>query len=158
MSLAVAVQMDPIEQINFAGDSTFALMLEAAGPRPSALPLHTGQIDLGRSRHHRRGRGNHGRETGPAIILACKSRAARTRRGRCRAAAARSAVRSRLYHLDPSARAVAVARAGRQRSGLRPQRAGKAVRDGISAIHAGNVDHAAKRRRSTPFSNNTARS
>jgi glutathione synthase len=30
MSLAVAVQMDPIEGINFAGDSTFALMLEAA--------------------------------------------------------------------------------------------------------------------------------
>ncbi|MGC2050528.1 MAG: glutathione synthase, partial [Methylovirgula sp.] len=29
MSLAVAVQMDPIEGINFAGDSTFALMLEA---------------------------------------------------------------------------------------------------------------------------------
>jgi glutathione synthase len=29
MSLAVAVQMDPIERINFAGDSTFALMLEA---------------------------------------------------------------------------------------------------------------------------------
>ncbi len=30
MSLVVAVQMDPIEAINFAGDSTFALMLEAA--------------------------------------------------------------------------------------------------------------------------------
>ncbi len=30
MSLAVAVQMDPLERINFAGDSTFALMLEAA--------------------------------------------------------------------------------------------------------------------------------
>jgi glutathione synthase len=30
MSLAVAVQMDPIEGINYAGDSTFALMLEAA--------------------------------------------------------------------------------------------------------------------------------
>ncbi|MGP8231375.1 MAG: glutathione synthase [Methylovirgula sp.] len=29
MSLAVAVQMDPVEKINFAGDSTFALMLEA---------------------------------------------------------------------------------------------------------------------------------
>lgn len=29
MSLTVAVQMDPIEKINIAGDSTFALMLEA---------------------------------------------------------------------------------------------------------------------------------
>lgn len=30
MSLTVAVQMDPIERINIAGDTTFALMLEAA--------------------------------------------------------------------------------------------------------------------------------
>ena len=29
MSLTVAVQMDPIENIKIAGDSTFALMLEA---------------------------------------------------------------------------------------------------------------------------------
>ena len=29
MSLTVAVQMDPLEQINISGDSTFALMLKA---------------------------------------------------------------------------------------------------------------------------------
>ena len=29
MALTVAVQMDPIEKINIAGDSTFALLLEA---------------------------------------------------------------------------------------------------------------------------------
>ena len=29
MSLSVAVQMDPIEHIKIAGDSTFALLLEA---------------------------------------------------------------------------------------------------------------------------------
>ena len=29
MSLTVAVQMDPLESIGIAGDSTFALMLEA---------------------------------------------------------------------------------------------------------------------------------
>jgi glutathione synthase len=29
MALKVAVQMDPIERINVAGDSTFALLLEA---------------------------------------------------------------------------------------------------------------------------------
>ena len=29
MPLTVAVQMDPIERINIAGDTTFALMLEA---------------------------------------------------------------------------------------------------------------------------------
>ena len=40
MSLAVAVQMDPIEKINFAGDSTFALMLEA-GKRGHTLYHYT---------------------------------------------------------------------------------------------------------------------
>ena len=29
MTLRVAVQMDPIEAVNIAGDSTFALMMEA---------------------------------------------------------------------------------------------------------------------------------
>ncbi len=29
MSLTVAVQMDPLESINIAGDSTFAIMLKA---------------------------------------------------------------------------------------------------------------------------------
>ena len=29
MALTVAVQMDPLDQINIAGDSTFALMLSA---------------------------------------------------------------------------------------------------------------------------------
>ena len=29
MTMRVAVQMDPMAQINFAGDSTFALMIEA---------------------------------------------------------------------------------------------------------------------------------
>ena len=29
MSLTVAVQMDPLDQINIAGDSSFALMLAA---------------------------------------------------------------------------------------------------------------------------------
>ncbi len=32
MALSVAVQMDPIESIDIAGDSTFALMLEAEHP------------------------------------------------------------------------------------------------------------------------------
>ena len=51
MSLTVAVQMDPIEKINIAGDSTFALMLEAQarGHRlccytPDRLSLADGKI------------------------------------------------------------------------------------------------------------------
>jgi glutathione synthase len=51
MSLTVAVQMDPIEKVNIAGDSTFALMLEAArrGHRlfyytPDKLSLWEGRV------------------------------------------------------------------------------------------------------------------
>jgi glutathione synthase len=51
MTLSVAVQMDPIERINIAGDSTFALMLEAQarGHRlfyytPDALSLVDGRL------------------------------------------------------------------------------------------------------------------
>jgi glutathione synthase len=51
MALNVAVQMDPIDKINIAGDSTFALLLEARarGHRlsyytPDKLSLHDGRI------------------------------------------------------------------------------------------------------------------
>ena len=51
MSLSVAVQMDPIQSINIAGDSTFAIMLEAQarGHRlfyyePRALSLDAGRL------------------------------------------------------------------------------------------------------------------
>ncbi|MBV9426952.1 MAG: glutathione synthase, partial [Bradyrhizobiaceae bacterium] len=40
MGLSVAVQMDPIERINIAGDSTFALLLEAQA-RSHALAYYT---------------------------------------------------------------------------------------------------------------------
>ena len=49
--LEIAVQMDPLERINFAGDSTFALMLEAKsrGHRlwfytPDLLSLDGGRV------------------------------------------------------------------------------------------------------------------
>ena len=51
MSLTVAVQMDPIEKIRIAGDSTFALLLEAQarGHRllyytPDRLSMRDGQV------------------------------------------------------------------------------------------------------------------
>jgi len=40
MALNVAVQMDPIERINVAGDSTFALLLEAQA-RGHSLSYYT---------------------------------------------------------------------------------------------------------------------
>ena len=51
MSLKVAVQMDPVERINIAGDSTFALMLEAQARghelswyTPETLSMRDGRI------------------------------------------------------------------------------------------------------------------
>jgi glutathione synthase len=51
MALKVAVQMDPIERISIAGDTTFALMLEAAARghdlvyyRPEQLSLRDGRV------------------------------------------------------------------------------------------------------------------
>ena len=51
MALQVAVQMDPIEKISIAGDTTFALMLEAAARghalhyyRPENLSLRDGRV------------------------------------------------------------------------------------------------------------------
>ena len=51
MSLTVAVQMDPIEKIRIAGDSTFALLLEAQarGHRllyytPDRLSMRDGKV------------------------------------------------------------------------------------------------------------------
>ncbi|MFI5013440.1 MAG: glutathione synthase [Hyphomicrobiales bacterium] len=51
MSLIVAVQMDPIERINVASDSTFALMLEAKARghsllvyTPDKLSMHNGKV------------------------------------------------------------------------------------------------------------------
>ncbi len=55
MSLTVAVQMDPIERIDIAGDTTFALMLEARRPRTSPLLLHARPALLARRRRRRRG-------------------------------------------------------------------------------------------------------
>jgi len=54
MTLTVAVQMDPLDQINIAGDSTFALMLsaQARGHRlyhylVDALTYHDGRVSAG---------------------------------------------------------------------------------------------------------------
>ena len=46
MSLTVAVQMDPIENVNIAGDSTFALMLEAQARGHRLLHYHHATLAL----------------------------------------------------------------------------------------------------------------
>jgi len=46
MSLRVAVQMDPIESINIAGDSSFALMLSAQARGHSLWEYHVDSLTL----------------------------------------------------------------------------------------------------------------
>ena len=68
MALTVAIQMDPIERIDIAGDSTFALGARGAGARPRAALLRAARSDLARdqargarasARVARRSRGDH---------------------------------------------------------------------------------------------------
>ena len=47
MSLRIAVQMDPLESINIAGDSTFALMLSAQARGHELLHYDVGSLTLG---------------------------------------------------------------------------------------------------------------
>ena len=78
MSLRVAVQMDPIERINIAGDSTFALMLEAQERGHSLVLLHArAALDAGRARR-RQVRPRARCATSPAIIHARRAPTAST--------------------------------------------------------------------------------
>ena len=147
MTLNVAVQMDPIERINIAGDSTFALLLEAQTARPRALPIT--------------------RPTGSRCATArCSRRCSRSRCATSRATispwASRRASSSPTFDVvllrqDPpfdlayitthaSARAHPSQDAGGQRSGAGAQRAGKDLRHGISRPDAADADHPRPRR------------
>jgi glutathione synthase len=55
MSLKVAVQMDPIQSIDIAGDSTFALMLEAQSRGHRLFHYHVNALALRGGRLHARG-------------------------------------------------------------------------------------------------------
>jgi glutathione synthase len=106
MSLRVAVQMDPLEGINLAGDSTFALMLSAQERghslyhyRPEDLSWADGRLWAGAfpvTVRRRRGK------PFPLRRLQYSRPRPRRRRG---ADAPGPAVRPRLHHRDPPARA-----------------------------------------------------
>ncbi len=139
--LEVAVQMDPLEQINFAGDSTFALMLEAKrrGHRlwfytPDQLSLEAGGVTA-------RAQEIAVFDEPGALLRTRRDARARSLDDGRGAAAAGPALRSRLYHLDAFSRARRRARARRQRSRQRAQRAGKTLRDGVRRSDAADADH-----------------
>ena len=46
MALSVAVQMDPVQSIDIAGDSTFAMMLEAQARGHSLFTYHPDNLSL----------------------------------------------------------------------------------------------------------------
>ena len=77
MSLAVAVQMDPIETVNLAGDSTFAIMLgaQARGHRlwhylATDLTYESGRVRTrARPLSVQRVAGEHFRWTGEPVVL-----------------------------------------------------------------------------------------
>ena len=145
MKLNVAVQMDPIARINIRGNSTFALLLEAQ-KRGHSLSYYTpdklslrgeelvAPVQLLTVRD----------EVGDHFTLGEPKREPLTSFRRDPAAAG-PAVRSRLHHLDAFPRTHPSQDAGRQQSGQRAQRAGKAVRDELSASDAADADLARPR-------------
>ena len=73
-------------------------------------------------------------------------------RGRCRADAAGSALRPRLYHRHPPARADRAPDPGGQRPRQRPQRARKGLRARLRALHAADAGHARRSTKRAPSS------
>ena len=140
MPLTVAVQMDPIARIRIAGDSTFALLLEAQARGHRLLHYTPDRLRLNGSRVEtiaepltvKDVEGDHARLGEP--------RPRRPGDRRCRASPPGPAVRFILHNDDASARAHSPEDAGRQRSAQRPRRAGKAVRHGLSRADAADPD------------------
>ena len=142
MPLTVAVQMDPLETINIAGDSTFAIML--AGQARGHRLFHYAAGDLSY---------RDGRLTAPARPVTVQRAVGghhrygdwqvhrSRRRGGRGADAAGSAVRSGLHHRHPPAGTDPGRDAGGQRSGRGAQRARKAVRARLCAVHAADAHH-----------------
>ena len=116
MPLTVAVQMDPIARIRIAGDSTFALLLEAQARGHRLLHYTPDRLRLAGSPRRDDGRtaDGQGRRGRPCAPRGAEAR--RPRQRRRRAPSPGPAVRSRLCHDDASARAHPARHARRQRS------------------------------------------
>ena len=114
----------------------FNLRAAAGGAeaRPRIVLLHPGQAFAARRRGRGPGPGADRARRGRRSFYPRRAEARTARRVRRDPAAAGSAIRSRLHHLDAFARAPAPQNAGGERPGGRPQRAGKAVRDEFPAI------------------------
>ena len=150
MSLAVAIQMDPIEAININGDSHLRPGARGADARPRPVSLPAARPDPARTAgvyaHAQplRGAAREGQPRHPG-----RRRDARPRHARRRADAPGPALRHGLHHRDAPARARPSQDAGRQRPGPGAQRAGKAVRHAFPRADAADADHVATGARST---------
>ena len=145
MSLTVAVQMDPLETIGIAGDSTFALMLKAQERGHRLFHYLAEDLSYEDGRVRARARPVTVQRVAGDHFSAGEFADARPRRRRRRRAdAAGPAVRHRLHHRHLSARADRQRDAGRQRPARGPRRARKVVRARFRALHAADDDHAAR--------------
>src|SRR3982751_4131780 len=147
MPLRVAVQMDRLETINIAGDSTFALMLSAQ-ERGHKLYHHLaddltwqdGRLYAGAHEVSVKAlAGDHFRIGEFAILDLGRDVGGADAPG--------SAVRPRLHHRDAPARADSGRNAGRQRSRRRAQCAGKGLGARFRTIYAADDGDAVARRR-----------
>ena len=141
MSLAVAIQMDPLETVDIDGDSSFALALEAQSPRPRALPLSAAPAELPPGPHRRHRPAVRGP---PRARQPCQLRGARDHRPRDHGRdpdAPGPALQPRLHLGHAPARPHPPADAGGQRPAPCPQRAREAVRHPVRRADAADPDH-----------------
>ena len=156
MPLTVAVQMDPIERIRIAGDSTFALLLEAQARGHQLLYYTPERLNLQGSRLFataepltvRDEQGAHATlgqartiELGDVDVVLLRQDPPFDL-----AYIATTHLLERIHPQDP----------GGQRPGRGARRAGKAVRDGFPRIDAADADLARPARRSRRSAPSTA--
>ena len=142
MSLAVAIQMDPLETVNIDGDSSFALALEAQRRGHGLYHYLPRQLSYRHGPDRRHGPAVRGppraRQPCHASASAGDHRSGDPGRG---ADAPGPAVQPRLHLGHPPARPDPPADAGGQRPAPCPQRAREAVRHPVRRADAADPDH-----------------
>ena len=142
MTLTVAVQMDPIQRIKIAGDSTFAMLLEAQARGHGLLHYTPERLSHARRPGRRRSPSRSRSATSRAITSPSASRSGSTSRTSTWCCCARTRPSTGLHHDHPSPRTHPSEDPRGQRSGPCPQRAGEDLRHAIPGPDAADPDHA----------------
>ena len=141
MPLKIAVQMDHVSTVSIAGDTSFALSLEAQRRGHKLFHYTPDRLSLARRQGFRAHRGNEGARREGQPLLARRAGPRRPLGDGRGAAAPGSALRHELHHHHAHPRAHPSEDAGGQRPGLGAQQPGEDLRHRIPRPDAGDADH-----------------